>query len=162
MSISISSPSNSTLCSIDQCATPFDVHCFHCRLNMCSHHYFEHKQQSELTVENDDQMDDLLRLTSSRYFCISNNRFSLSKQRRTLTNPFVSSSYLLKKMRQRTARQRSTKTKTTTAAIKFYNLRQRTRKHQTTVKFCKRMLKTRLENNRLCNRKLPCPYHTVQ
>lgn len=166
-----------TLCSIDQCATPFDVHCFHCRLNMCSHHYLEHKQQ-QLASENDDAMDDLLQLASSKCFCISNGGYSISKQRRTFSNPFVSSTYLLKKMKQQAARRPDgikpiITTKTT--AIKLYNLRKRPGKRQrklvatktttvttTTVKLCRTILKTRLRNNKLCNRKLPCPYHTIQ
>ncbi|CAF1098464.1 unnamed protein product [Rotaria sordida] len=168
---------NLTLCSVDQCATPFDVHCFHCRANMCSHHYFEHKQQ-QLVNQNDDAMDDLLQLASSKCFCISNGGYSISKHRRSFSNPFVSSSYLLKKMRQQAAR-RPDSTKpivtTKTTAIKFYNLRKRPGKRQrklvatktttvttTTVKLCGTVLKTRLRNNKLCNRKLPCPYHTVE
>ena len=180
--MSISTVSNTvsespTLCSIDQCATPFDVHCFHCRSNMCSHHYFEHKQD-QLTTKDDDAMDDLLQLASSKCFCISTSGYSISKQRRTFSNPFVSSSYLLKKMRQQAAR-RSDNIKpiitTKTTAIKLYNLRKRPGKRQrklvatktttvttTTVKLCRSILKTRLRNNQLCNRKLPCPYHTVQ
>lgn len=166
------------LCSIDQCATPFDVHCFHCRTNMCSHHYFEHKQQ-QLTTENDEAMDDLLQLASSKCFCISNNGYSTSKQRRTLSNPFVSSGYLLKKMRQQAAARRPSNIKpiitTKTTAIKLYNLRKRPGKRPrnlvatktttvttTTVQFCRTILKSRLRNNKLCNRKLPCPYHPSQ
>ncbi|CAF4424076.1 unnamed protein product, partial [Rotaria magnacalcarata] len=57
---------------------------------MCSHHYFEHKQQ-QLSVENDDAMDDLLQLASSNIFCISSSGYSVSKNRRSLSNPFVSS-----------------------------------------------------------------------
>ncbi|CAF3226787.1 unnamed protein product [Rotaria socialis] len=168
---------NLTLCTVDQCATPFDVHCFHCRSNMCSHHYFEHKQQ-QLSVENDDAMDDLLQLASSNIFCISSNRYSISKNRRSLSNPFVSSTYLLKKMRQQAARRPDNikpVVTTKTTAIKFYNLRKRPGKRQkklvatktttvttTTVKLCGTVLKTKLRNNKLCNRKLPCPYHTVE
>lgn len=166
-----------TLCSVDQCGTPFDVHCFHCRSNMCSHHYFEHKQQQS-DEGNDEAMDDLLELAASKCFCISNGGYSLTKQRRTFSNPFVSSTYLLKKMRQQAARRPDgikpiITTKTT--AIKLYNLRKRPGKRQrklvatktttvttTTVKLCRTVLKTRLRNNKLCNRKLPCPYHTVQ
>ncbi|CAF1182569.1 unnamed protein product [Adineta steineri] len=166
-----------TLCTVDQCATRFDVHCFHCRSNMCSHHYFEHKQQ-QLSTENDDAMDDLLQLASSKCFCISSSGYSITKQRRTFSNPFVSSTYLLKKMRQQAARRPDNlkpilTTKTT--AIKLYNLRKRPGKRQrklvatktttvttTTVKFCRTVLKTKLRNNKLCNRKLPCPYHPVQ
>lgn len=166
-----------TLCSIDQCATPFDVHCFHCRSNMCSHHYFEHKQQ-QLSAENDDAMDDLLQRASSKCFCITHGGHSISKHRRTFSNPFVSSSYLLKKMRQQAARRPESikpiiTTKTT--AIKLYNLRKRPGKRQrklvatktttittTTVKLCRTLLKSRLRNNKLCNRKLPCPYHPVE
>ncbi len=168
---------NLTLCSVDQCGTPFDLHCFHCRANMCSHHYFEHKQQ-QLAVVNDDAMDDLLQRASSKCFCITNGGYSLTKQRRTFGNPFVSSTYLLKKMRQQAVRRPDSikpiiTTKTT--AIKLYNLRKRPGKRQrklvatktttittTTVKLCRTVLKTRLRNNKLCNRKLPCPYHTVQ
>jgi len=164
------------LCYVDQCGLTFDVHCFHCRLNMCSHHYFEHKQQ-QLASENDDAMDDLLQRAASKCFCITSG-YSLTKQRRTFSNPFVSSTYLLKKMRQQAARRPDgikpiITTKTT--AIKLYNLRKRPGKRQrklvatktttittTTVKFCRTILKTRLRNNKLCNRKLPCPYHTVQ
>lgn len=166
-----------TLCSIDKCGTPFDVHCFHCRANMCSRHYFDHKQQL-LATENDDAMDDLLQLASSKCFCITNGGYSLTKQRRPFGNPFVSSTYLLKKMRQQ-AIQRPNGIKpiitTKTTAIKLYNLRKRPGKRQrklvatktttittTTVKLCRTVLKTKLRNNKLCNRKLPCPYHTVQ
>lgn len=168
---------NPILCSIDQCATPFDVHCFHCRVNMCSHHYFEHKQQQS-SIQNDDAMDDLLQLASSKYFCISNSGHSISKSRRSFSNPFVSSSYLLKKMRQQAARRPDSikpVVTTKTTAIKFYNLRKRpgTRQRKlvatktttvttTTVKLCRTVIKTRLRNNKLCNRKLPCPYHTVE
>ncbi|UJR16422.1 hypothetical protein I4U23_003324 [Adineta vaga] len=172
------SPENLTLCSIDQCATQFDVHCFHCRSNMCSHHYFEHKQQQQLAAKHADAMDDLLQLASSKCFCIGNGGHSLSKARRTFSNPFVSSTYLLKKMRQRTAnRSESIKpiVTTKTTAIKLYNLRKRPGKRlrnlvatktttvtTTTVKLCRTVLKTKLRNNKLCNRKLPCPYHTVE
>lgn len=177
-SATIDTPSEKpTLCSIEQCASPFDVHCFHCRSNMCSHHYFEHKQQ-QLSIEADDAMDDLLQLASSKCFCISTNGYSISKSRRSFSNPFVSSTYLLKKMRQQAARRPGSikpvlTTKTT--AIKFYNLRKRPGKRQrklvatktttvttTTVKLCGTVLKTKLRNNKLCNRKLPCPYHTVE
>ena len=174
-----SASENPTLCSIEQCGTPFDVHCFHCRSNMCSQHYFEHKQQQEdLARENDDAMDDLLQRASSKCFCISSNGHSFVKQRRTFSNPFVSSSYLLKKMRQQAMRRpENIKPIITTkmTAIKLYNLRKRPGKRQrklvatktttvttTTVKFCRTILKTRLKTNKLCNRKLPCPYHTVQ
>lgn len=176
---SIMSKSESpTLCSIEQCSTLYDVHCFHCRMNMCSHHYFEHKQQQQLTSDHDQAMEDLLQRASSKCFCISSNGHSLMKSRRTLTNPFVSSSYLLKKMRQQAMRRPQNikpiiTTKTT--AIKLYNLRKRPGKRQrkllatktttvttTTVKFCRTVLKTRLKTTKLCNRKLPCPYHTVQ
>jgi hypothetical protein len=164
------------LCTVDKCGIQFDVHCFHCRLNMCSHHYFEHKQQ-QLAAYNDDAMDDLLQLASSECFCISNGGHSTSKHRRPFSNPFVSSTYLLKKMRQQAARRPDNikpiiTTKTT--AIKLYNLRKRPGKRQrklvatktttittTTVKLCRTVLKTRLRNNKLCNRKLPCPYHTA-
>lgn len=167
-----------TLCSIEQCATPYDVHCFHCRTNMCSHHYFEHKQQQQLENENDQAMEDLLQRAASKCFCISQNGYSLIKSRRTFANPFVSSSYLLKKMRQQAVRRPQNikpiiTTKTT--AIKLYNLRKRPGKRPrkivatktttvttTTVKFCRTVLKTRLKTTKLCNRKLPCPYHTVQ
>lgn len=168
-----------TLCSIEQCGTPFDVHCFHCRSNMCSQHYFEHKQQQELlATEHDDAMDDLLQRTSSKVFCISTNGHAFLKQRRAFPNPFASSSYLLKKMRQQGIRRPGNlkpiiTTKTT--AIKLYNLRKRPGKRQrklvatktttvttTTVKLCRTILKTRLKTTKLCNRKLPCPYHTVQ
>lgn len=162
----------STLCSIDQCATPFDVHCFHCRTNMCSNHYFEHKQKN-LSSDNDDAMNDLLELASSKWFCISGAGSAITKIRRTFSNPFVSSGYLLKKMRQRAAR--SSNSKKTNIAPKpkniiIYNLRkrpgQRTKKLVTTtvptsgMKLCRTIVKTRLRTNRLCNRKLPCPYHT--
>ena len=166
-----------TLCSVDQCATPFDVHCFHCRVNMCSHHYFEHKQQ-QLGSENDDAMDGLLQLAASKYFCISNGGYSLSKHRRSFSNPFVSSKYLLKKMRQQAAHRPDNikpVVTTKTTAIKLYNLRKRPGARQrklvatktttvttTTVKLCRSVIKTRLRNNKLCNRKLPCPYHTVE
>lgn len=166
-----------SLCSIDQCATPFDVHCFHCRSNMCSHHYFEHKQQ-QLAADKDDAMDDLLQLAASKYFCIGNGSYSLSKPRRTFANPFVSSAYLLKKMRQQAARRPENLkpvVTTKTTAVKLYNLRKRPGKRQrklvatrtttvttTTVNICRTVLKTKLRNNKLCNRKLPCPYHTVE
>ena len=93
--------------------------------------------------------------------------------KRTFSNPFVSSTYLLKKMRQQAARRpnyvKSSMT-TKTTAIKFYNLRKRPGKRQRklvtpkpmTTKLCRTVLKTRLRNNKLCNRKLPCPYHTVE
>jgi hypothetical protein len=64
---------------------------------------------------------------------------------------------------------------TKTTAIKLYNLRKRPGKRQrklvatktttvtmTTVKLCRTILKTRLRTNKLCNRKLPCPYHTLE
>ncbi len=64
---------------------------------------------------------------------------------------------------------------TKTTAIKLYNLRKRPDKRprklvatkttivtKTTVKLCRTVIKTKLRNNKLCNRKLPCPYHTVQ
>jgi hypothetical protein len=167
-----------TLCSIEHCEALFDVHCFHCRSNMCSHHYFEHKQQQKLAAENDDAMDDLLQRASSKIFCISNGGYALSKYRRAFSNPFVSSTYLLKKMKQQAARRPDgikpiLTTKTT--AIKLYNLRKRpgarprkivatktTTVTTTTVKFCRTVLKTKLRNNKLCNRKLPCPYHTIE
>jgi len=168
---------NPILCSVGECVTPFDVHCFHCRSNMCSNHYFEHKQQ-QLVDENDDAMDELLQRASSKFFCVSNGGYSLTKQRRPFSNPFVSSTYLLKKMRQQAAhRPENIKPiiTTKTTAIKLYNLRKRPGKRQrklvatktttvttTTVKLCRTVLKTRLRNNKLCNRKLPCPYHTVQ
>ena len=168
----------STLCCVNQCETQFDVHCFHCRGNMCSHHYFEHKQR--LANEKDDIMDDLLQRASSKCFCISNGGHSISKYRRTFSNPFASSTYLLKKMRQQAARRPDSVkpiVTTKTTAIKFYNLRKRPDKRQrklvstktttttvttTTVKLCRTVLKTRLRNNKLCNRKLPCPYHTIE
>jgi hypothetical protein len=166
-----------TLCSVDKCVTPFDVHCFHCRSNMCSHHYFEHKQQ-QLVDNYDDAMDDLLQRASSKCFCISNGGHSISKHRRPFSNPFVSSTYLLKKMRQKAVlRPESVKPiiTTKTTAIKLYNLRKRPDKRprklvatkttivtKTTVKLCRTVIKTKLRNNKLCNRKLPCPYHTVQ
>jgi hypothetical protein len=145
---------------------------------MCSHHYFEHKQQQQLNTENDDAMDDLLQRAASKCFCISNGGYSISKQRRSYSNPFVSSSYLLKKMRQQAAR-RPDRIKpivsTKTTAITMYNLRKRPGKRRrnlvatktttvttTTVKFCRNVLKTKLRNNKLCNRKLPCPYHTSE
>jgi hypothetical protein len=122
-------------------------------------------------------MDDLLQRAASKCFCISNGGYSISKHRRPFSNPFVSSTYLLKKMKQQAARRPDSlkpiiTTKTT--AIKLYNLRKRPGKRQrklvattttvttTTVKLCRTVLKTRLRNNKLCNRKLPCPYHTVQ
>jgi hypothetical protein len=145
---------------------------------MCSHHYFDHKQKHLNDGNDDDAMDDLLQRASSKWFCISNGGYSTSKQRRPFSNPFVSSAYLLKKMRQQAVRRPDgikpiITTKTT--AINLYNLRKRPGKRQrklvatktttvttTTVKLCRTILKTRLRNNKLCNRKLPCPYHTVQ
>jgi hypothetical protein len=146
---------------------------------MCSTHYLEHKElQERLATEHDDAMDDLLQRASSKIFCISNGGYSLTKHRRSFTNPFVSSAYLLKKMRQQAIRRPDglkpiVTTKTT--AIKLYNLRKRPGKRPrklvatktttvttTTVKLCRVVLKTKLRNNKLCNRKLPCPYHTTE
>lgn len=142
-----------SLCSIDQCATPFDVHCFHCRTNMCSQHYFEHKQKEEEetspTDADDQAMDDLLQLAASKCFCITSR--GTSKHRPKFSNPFVSSRYLLKKMRQR--RRRVKPTLLTGSTAKIYNLRQRPTR-------CSKSILQSPET--LCNQKLPCPDHPVR
>jgi len=162
---------NSTLCSIDQCVALFDVRCFHCHSNMCSNHYFEHKQQQLITTQ-DDAMDDLLKLASSKCFSITTGKTAISKHRRKFSNPFVSSAYLLKKMKQQAARRRNDikpSVTTKTIAITTYNSRKRHEKRITTtittttmMDVCKTVLKSKLGNKKFCNRKLPCPYHTTE
>ena len=79
----------------------------------------------------------------------------------------------MKKMKEQ-AEKIKPKITTKTTAMTMYNLRKRPGRTlrkvvstktttvtttTTTVKFCRTLLKTRLRNNKLCNRKLPCPYH---
>lgn len=153
---------NSMLCSIDECRTLYDVHCFHCRTNLCSDHYHQH-QEKRLKEENwDDTMDHLLKLTSSKCFSISSSS-RLSKMRRKSFNPFVSSKYLMKKMKENLQSKSIGKKKFHST----YNLRKRPRQYlkkpteNKSVKLCQTLLKSRLKFPKLCHRPLPCPYHSI-
>jgi hypothetical protein len=138
---------------------------------MCSHHYFEHNQQ-QLITEHDDGMDDLLELTSSKWFCITNGRTPVSKHRRKFSNPFVSSTYLMKKMKQQAARRRNYIKPNITTKMTMSNARKRYEKRLVTttttittttmIDVCTTVLKTKLRKHKLCNRKLPCPYHLAE
>ena len=73
---------------------------------ICVHiHYFQHKQQ-ELVIEKDDPMSEL---ASSKWFCITTGRTPISKHRRSFSNPFESSVYLLKQIKQQAASRRNNK-----------------------------------------------------
>lgn len=154
---------DSILCSIDNCKTIYDVFCFHCRTNFCSNHFSQHEKQRSTSDEFQRDIDDLLALASSKSFSISSKKSNRKKLRRKFSNPFVSSKFLIEKMKENSEIPMKT--------IVGYNLRKRPRRHlkkllRTTkktlkTKFCQTFIKNRSTNEeKLCRRELPCPYHS--